>query len=62
MTDGEYEVLTSLIDLGLKAAGINAYTQSGGQLPGALQSWLNLKEQIKDEGGSDEKILRTDAH
>tara|TARA_R110002051_G_scaffold302866_2_gene371440 strand:+ start:145 stop:318 length:174 start_codon:yes stop_codon:yes gene_type:complete len=49
MNSTQYNILTALIDLGLKSAGINAYTQSEGQLPGALQSWLNLKEQIKDE-------------
>lgn len=53
MTSDQYNVLTALIDLGLKSAGINAYTQSEGQLPGALQSWLNLKQQIQDEEEAD---------
>ena len=49
LTEQQFNILTALIDLGIKTGGLNAIAQTGNELPGAIQAFAALKPEEKPE-------------
>ena len=49
LTDVQFQVLTALLDLGIKSGGLNAIVQTGTELPGAIQAFSQLRPEQPEE-------------
>ena len=49
LTDVQFQVLTALIDLGIKSGGLAAVAQTGTELPGAIQAFSQLRPQPEEK-------------
>tara|TARA_R110002020_G_scaffold366811_4_gene578817 strand:- start:998 stop:1204 length:207 start_codon:yes stop_codon:yes gene_type:complete len=49
LTDVQFQVLTALIDLGIKSGGLAAVAQTGTELPGAIQAFSQLRPEQPEE-------------
>ena len=49
LTDVQFQVLTALIDLGIKSGGLAAVAQTGTELPGAIQAFSLLRPQPEEQ-------------